>query len=84
MQSVSVRIWTRFAVSISYGDNHYTIIGVTYLDEYACATTITSTIRTGFQGVHIILSTLESVVFKGFVIYIFALLKKIFYMRIVC
>ena len=24
MQSVSSRIWTRFAVSISYGDNHYT------------------------------------------------------------
>ena len=24
MQSVSVRIWTRVAVSISYGDNHYT------------------------------------------------------------
>ena len=24
MQSVSSRIWTRVAVSISYGDNHYT------------------------------------------------------------
>ena len=24
MQSVSSRIWTRFAVSISYDDNHYT------------------------------------------------------------
>ena len=26
MQSVSCRIWTRVAVSISYDDNHYTII----------------------------------------------------------
>ena len=26
MQSVSSRIWTRVAVSISYDDNHYTII----------------------------------------------------------
>ena len=25
MQSVSSRIWTRFTVSISYDDNHYTI-----------------------------------------------------------
>ena len=25
MQSVSSRIWTRVAVSISYDDNHYTI-----------------------------------------------------------
>ena len=24
MQSVSSKIWTRVAVSISYGDNHYT------------------------------------------------------------
>ena len=26
MQSVRSRIWTRVAVSISYDDNHYTII----------------------------------------------------------
>ena len=26
MQSVSSRIWTRVAVSISYDDNHYTTI----------------------------------------------------------
>ena len=26
MQSVSSRIWTCFAVSISYDDNHYTVI----------------------------------------------------------
>ena len=26
MQSVSSRIWTRVAVSISYDDNHYTIL----------------------------------------------------------
>ena len=26
MQSVSSRIWTRFAVSISYDDNHYTTV----------------------------------------------------------
>ena len=29
MQSVSSRIWTRVAVSISYDDNHYTI-GTSY------------------------------------------------------
>ena len=26
MQSVSSRIWTRIAVSISYDDNHYTTV----------------------------------------------------------
>ena len=30
MQSVSFRIWTRVAVSISYNDNHYTT-GTSYL-----------------------------------------------------
>ena len=31
MQSVSSRIWTRAAVSISYDDNHYTI---SFIYEY--------------------------------------------------
>ena len=30
MQSVSSRIWTRVAVSISYDDNHYTT-GILYI-----------------------------------------------------
>ena len=40
MQSVSSRIWTRVAVSISYDDNHYTTViyiaeaTVGTLDEY--------------------------------------------------
>ena len=28
MQSVSSRIWTRIAVSISYEDNHYTTVSI--------------------------------------------------------
>ena len=32
MQSVSSRIWTRFAVSISYDDNHYIMGTSTVLD----------------------------------------------------
>ena len=32
MQSVSSRIWTRVAVSISYDDNHYTT-GTSYLNQ---------------------------------------------------
>ena len=35
MQSVSSRIWTRVAVSISYDDNHYTIN--VSLCMYSCA-----------------------------------------------
>ena len=31
MQSVSSRIWTRVAVSISYDDNHYTTVAQTKL-----------------------------------------------------
>ena len=34
MQSVSSRIWTRVAVSISYDDNHYTT-GTFYIYVYA-------------------------------------------------
>ena len=37
MQSVSSRIWTRVAVSISYNDNHYTT-GTTYYTELKCST----------------------------------------------
>ena len=33
MQSVSSRIWTRVAVSISYDDNHYTLTGTTILSQ---------------------------------------------------
>ena len=33
MQSVSSKIWTRVAVSISYDDNHYTT-GTSYNAEY--------------------------------------------------
>ena len=33
MQSVSSRIWTRVAVSISYDDNHYTT-GTSITEEY--------------------------------------------------
>ena len=38
MQSVSSRIWTRVAVSISYDDNHYTIISIRwqYLKTLNC------------------------------------------------
>ena len=32
MQSISSRIWTRVAVSISYDDNHYTTGTYTYYD----------------------------------------------------
>ena len=31
MESVSSRIWTRVAVSISYNDNHYTTAPLKYL-----------------------------------------------------
>ena len=34
MQSVTSRIWTRVAVSISYDDNHYTTIYIRAYDEY--------------------------------------------------
>ena len=36
MQSVLSRIWTRVAVSISYDDNHYTIIqlNISYDDNH--------------------------------------------------
>ena len=33
MQSVSSRIWTRVAVSISYDDNHYTTSTIFFLNE---------------------------------------------------
>ena len=37
MQSVSSRIWTRVAVSISYDDNHYTIRVIQqYLKSFNC------------------------------------------------
>ena len=59
------------------------IIGVPNFDECVGPTTITSTIRTGVHGVLILQSTLESAVFKGFIIY-FCSPRKFFYMRIVC
>ena len=34
MQSVSSRIWTRVAVSISYDDNHYTIFRFNTTNKY--------------------------------------------------
>ena len=34
MQSVSSRIWTRVAVSISYDDNHYTTDTSTFLLQF--------------------------------------------------
>ena len=34
MQSVSSRIWTRVAVSISYDDNHYTTGTSTFFFEW--------------------------------------------------
>ena len=34
MQSVLSRIWTRVAVSISYGDNHYTKLGMFILKTF--------------------------------------------------
>ena len=34
MQSVSSRIWTRVAMSISYDDNHYTTGTSTFLVEH--------------------------------------------------
>ena len=34
MQSVSFRIWTRVAVSISYDDNHYTTGTSIYVNIY--------------------------------------------------
>ena len=34
MQSVSLRIWTRVAVSISYDDNKYTTDVFMIIDEY--------------------------------------------------
>ena len=48
MQSVSSRIWTRVAVSISYDDNHYTtgtssyelVVGQTVLFTLGTATTL--------------------------------------------
>ena len=36
MQSVLSRIWTRFAVSISYDDNHYTTDTFSYIWLYIC------------------------------------------------
>ena len=36
MQSVSSRIWTRVAVSISYDDNHYTTGTSKWDDNYNC------------------------------------------------
>ena len=36
MQSVSSRIWTHVAVSISYDDNHYTTGTSRYLKSYNC------------------------------------------------
>ena len=38
MQSVSSRIWTRVAVSISYDDNHYTTESVYHADLLFCVT----------------------------------------------
>ena len=34
MQSVSSRIWTRVAVSISYDYNHYTTVTFTFIVSY--------------------------------------------------
>ena len=47
MQSVSSRIWTRVAVSISYDDNHYTtgisvFVFFYYLDEALSLSILTS------------------------------------------
>ena len=40
MQSVSSRIWTRIAVSISYGDNDYTTGPIVQIEQtaYLCYT----------------------------------------------
>ena len=39
MQSVSSRIWTRVAVSISYDDNHYTM-GTSFVVSYGLSTIV--------------------------------------------
>ena len=52
-----------------------------YLDECVGPITITSYIRAGVHWDHIHQSTSESAIFKGFIIYAFALLKNSFTWR---
>ena len=49
MQSVSSRIWTRVAVSISYDDNHYTT-GTSKQSNYIIASYLLQLRKYMFQG----------------------------------
>ena len=60
------------------------IIAVTYLDESMGPTTVTSangdifSLRDRVHRVYLLHPTLESAIFEGFIIYLFALLNNIF------
>ena len=54
MQSVSSRIWTRVAVSISYDDNHYSTGYHYHLPKFTCTTQVTISKK---EGISVALST---------------------------
>ena len=75
--------------SISTSSIWMIIIPVTYFDESGDSPTATSangnilSLRVRIHWVYILQSTLESAIFESFIIYLFVLLKKTFYMKIV-